>query len=771
MKTLLLKLFRDIKMSIGGFISIIFVIGIGSMFFTGLSSSTTSIKNLVDKYYEDYNFSDYTAYFSSVTYEDLENIKNIDKIELRHSFDTKLYINSVDTDLRVHTMPKDINKLYIHEGNLPKEGEIVLDSSYGKLNNIKIGDVLDFKYGDMDFSLKVSGFINSPEYIYKAKDETTLSFDFGKFGVGYIDEDTLKNKFNESNASFFYTEGLIDTESLVDEGTFKDIPTFMALVSKSDQMSNVYFNNALDQIDGIIVVFPLIFFLVASIITFISMSKTIDNQRTQIGIMGALGFSSGRIYFIYILYSSIAAIFGSLIGGFIGMVSLPNIILKTFDQQFILPITKLQMYPMYILYAFIISLVFSLISTVISCHKTLVECPANTLRPKAPKRSKHMIIERFKVFNKIPFVYKIIVRNIFYNKMRIILSSIGIIGSIMFLIMGFSLKFNLSKMISYEETSRNYSFEVELLQPKEEEEILSYSDSIKGVDLISKMQGTFKKEGKDDLRIPIIGVEGDNETIVLKNKKGDPITFNNSSVVIPTKVSMDYDLSIGDTINIKVNLGSELKDINLKITDIGEMYSALMIYVSQDILKDQGIEPIRINGFVNLKDGSDIKEVSNHLKENENVNKVMLVSDTTTKVKDLMNMMNIVILIIIVGAAVLAISIVYNITSINILERTREIATLLVLGYYDKEINRLIFIENIFLSIFGGIIGIPFGIWLTHYMQASIRGRGVVLPEGAPIVSIIISFILVMIFSLFTNLLLRRKVLKINMIEALKGVE
>ena len=128
-------------------------------------------------------------------------------------------------------------------------------------------------------------------------------------------------------------------------------------------------------------------------------------------------------------------------------------------------------------------------------------------------------------------------------------------------------------------------------------------------------------------------------------------------------------------------------------------------------------------------------------------------------------------MIIIVGSAVLAISVIYNITSINIFERIREIATLLVLGYYDREINRLIFIENIVLSVFGSIIGIPFGIWLFKYMQILISDRGATLPQNISGYSILLSFIMVMLFSIFTNLLLKRKVLKVNMIEALKGVE
>lgn len=775
MKTLLLKLFRDIKISIGGFISIIFVIGIGSSFFTGLSSSTRSIDDLVNEYYTEYNFLDYVGYFEGVTYDDLisyEDNKEIQDFELRHSFDTQVYINGRNTDLRVHTLTQDINKPYLHEGNLPGVGEIVVDKFYCELNNLNIGDNIEFEYNGMPFSLKISGLIDSTEYIYKVKDELSMSFDFGEFGISYINEDTLKNKFEESNIPFVYTDVLVkSSEDLYNKGIFEDIPSFVTLIGRDKHISDVYFKGALDQIESIIVVFPLIFFLVAGVITFISMSKTIENQRTQIGVMGALGFSSSRIYLLYILYSSIAALIGSLVGGSLGMAFLPKVILGTFEQQYILPMTNLDIYPEYVLYALIISLLFAVVSTVISCYKTLREYPANTLRPKPPKKPKHMFIERFSFFNRISFISKIIIRNIFYNRMRLILSSIGIIGSIMFLITGFSLRANVAKMIDYEQSVAQYDFEIQLKSPVDESEILSYNDGIDSVDLIGNLYGELVLEGEENLNIPVKVVKDNNTSISLSNIDGDNIDFNDSSVVIPTKISEDYGINIGDNINVLLKLGEETRDVTLKVSDIGKMYTTHVIYISDEVLKSHGIELPLINSFVKVKNKESMNNILNLLSENDNIEKVILSSDMGDKISELMDMMNMVILIIIVGAAILAIAVVYNITSINILERTREIATLLVLGYYDKEINKLIFIENIVLSVFGGVLGIPFGMLLLNYMQTLIVERGVNLPPGTPISSIVLSFVMIMLFSMFTNMLLRNKVLKINMIEALKGVE
>ncbi|EIA28152.1 hypothetical protein SFB4_136G1 [Candidatus Arthromitus sp. SFB-4] len=242
-------------------------------------------------------------------------------------------------------------------------------------------------------------------------------------------------------------------------------------------------------------------------------------------------------------------------------------------------------------------------------------------------------------------------------------------------------------------------------------------------------------------------------------------------MVIPSKLLDDYNINISDSINIDINFGMSSSNLNLSVSDIAQMYSSQMIYVSSEVLKRDNID-ISFNGaFIKLRGEDNITNIVNELKKNDNISSITLSGDLRDFAEDILSMINSVIMIIIVGSAVLAISVIYNITSINIFERIREIATLLVLGYYDREINRLIFIENIVLSVFGSIIGIPFGIWLFKYMQILISDRGATLPQNISGYSILLSFIMVMLFSIFTNLLLKRKVLKVNMIEALKGVE
>ena len=201
------------------------------------------------------------------------------------------------------------------------------------------------------------------------------------------------------------------------------------------------------------------------------------------------------------------------------------------------------------------------------------------------------------------------------------------------------------------------------------------------------------------------------------------------------------------------------------------MYSTQMIYVSENILKNNGMDISFNSAFVKVKEGVSVDDLITELKENENIDGITLVGDIREFAKNIISMINSVIMIIIIGSAILSISVIYNITSINIFERVREISTLLVLGYYDNEINKLIFIENIVLTIFGGILGIPCGIVLFDYMQSLISERGANLPQFISAESIVISFIMILIFSMVTNLFLKRKVLKINMIEALKGVE
>ena len=773
MRILLLKLFRDIKTSLGGFISIIFVIGIGSVFFTGLSNSVTSVRDLVGNYYKDQKFMDYTAYFRQVYPEDLESYKSndkIDKLELRHTINTTTNLNNQDSDLRIHTLTDNINVPYIYDGALPSNNEIILDKLYMKFNKLKIGDYVKFDYNGMNFDLRISGIMDSPEYVYKVRDKFSANIDPDGFGIGYVTEDTVKSKFNENNIPYFYTEVLIKSSGDLNGDEFNGIQNFVKIVKREDHVSYSSFDGALNQIDKVVVIFPIIFFLVAGIITFISMSKMVENQRQQIGIMGALGFSNFRIYFSYIIYSLIASIIGSFIGGLIGIFTLPNIILKTFSSQYTFPVSKLSIYPEYIFYVILISIFFSITSTMISCHKTLKESPANALRPKPPKNSKHIFLEKLRIWKKISFIYKIIIRNIFYNKTRMILSSVGMIGSIAFLITGFSLKASVNELLSYETRIRAYDFEARMVNTVNEDDVKSYNKYIDIVDLNFTTIGNIYLKN-ENIEIPIVIVKNNNSSLKLEDKKGNIIKFNENSVVIPSKLLDDYNINVSDNIKVDINLGTNYINLDLSVSDVAQMYSSQMIYISSDVLKKNNIEFPFNSAFIKLNNKDNVTETVSELKKNENINSITLSRDMMDFAKDVLKMIDSVIMIIIVGSAILAISVIYNITSINIFERVREIATLLVLGYYDKEINRLIFIENIVLSVFGSIIGIPFGILLFKYMQVLIADRGATLPQNISGYSILLSFIIVMIFSIFTNLLLKRKVLKVNMIEALKGVE
>ena len=776
MKILLIKLFRDIKKSIGGFISIMFVIGIGSAFFSGLLNSVKSVDNLMNNYYEQQNFMDYIAYFRGISYEEIKKYNDsskINDIELRHSFDTLVNVNDGDTDVRIHTLTENINKPYIYEGELPKDNQIILDKSYMNLNNLKIGDRIKFTYNSINFDLEISGIMDSPEYVYKVKDIFAGNVDFAGFGIGYVTENTLSNEFKNKQIPFIYTDAIIKSDyDLIKDNIFKNIPNFIKIIGREDHVSYSSFQGAVDQIEKIVVIFPLIFFIVAAIITFISMSKTVENQRNQIGIMGALGFSSFRVYFNFILYSLVGSIVGSLLGGFLGIKTIPKIILGTFSAQYVFPQTNLKLYFSYMYYGIIISILFSVIATIISCYKTLKEVPASTLRPKAPKKSSHLLIEKFPIWKKMSFTYKIIIRNIFHNKMRLILSSTGVIGSIAFLITGFSLKYSVDELLNYEKRIRAYDFEIRtLVNLNNEQDIIKLDNNIDIVNLSSTIFGSFTTKDGEKNNIPIVVMKNGNNLFSLEDVNDEIIKFNENTFVIPHNFVENYNINVGDKLKLELQLGNEIKEIEAVISDLGHMYSSQMIYISEDILKNNGMNVFYNSAFVKLKENVNIDNVIENVKKDQSIAGVTLVSDIEDFAKNIVSMINSIILIIMIGSAILSIAVIYNITSINIFERVREISTLLVLGYYDNEINKLIFIENIVLTVFGGILGIPFGIFLSNYMKKLISERGANLPDFFSINGIIFSFIMVIVFSIITNLFLRRKVLKINMVESLKAVE
>ncbi len=575
----------------------------------------------------------------------------------------------------------------------------------------------------------------------------------------------LKTK-EMQDVSKYYQEVLFKVSDPAAETAITNNDHYLFLVERANQSSYSTVNDSLDPIRTVSYIFPLIFFLVAAVISFISMSKTVENQRTQIAVMQAIGISKAKLRFSYLSYAVICALLGSIVFALIGSRVVPAFLINSIMDRFTLPATNVPIYTQYLLFPFALATLFTGAATLFAVQKVLKEKPAQAMRPRPPKGSKAIIVERIHwVWKKLKYSSKLIARNIFLNKTRMALSSIGIIGSVMLLITGISLNYSARSVVNWATQSMNYDISVTYNQPVTDKSTLLLGYPVQKIEMTQIYQAKLKLRQAVDVKLQLI--EEGSSLLNIFTPGGKPLSISGNSVIIPQSVADDFSLKAGDNITI-INNDQEY---NLTITDIALEYTSGSIYVAYPSALKSGMDTTSQSILVAFQDSGNTDAAMKLLTSQEDVKQVNTKDNVVQRSKDLISTVNSMILIIMLGAVVLSMTVIYNITSINIFERTREYATLMVLGYYKNEVNRLILVENMVLTGFGSIIGIPFGVILFQYIIGLMSRNALTFPATPHTAAIALAIILTFAFSLLANILLRSKIKNIVLVEALKSVE
>ena len=541
---------------------------------------------------------------------------------------------------------------------------------------------------------------------------------------------------------------------------------FVTSFSRDGQVSYHSVDEAMAPYRTMSYLFPVIFFLVAAAIAFISISKMVESQRSQIAVMQAMGVSKMKIRFGFLSYALTASVLGALPFAVLGNLFVPSYITGIFTMQYDLPGVINRLMPAYILLPLLLSFAFTGAAALLAVQRALRETPSQGMRPRAPKHTRAILLERWGAFwRRTKHATRLALRNVFGHKGRILLSSVGVIGSVMLLVAGFSLRDSAGSIIQTTVESMPYDLAVMLNEAPDNlqqtpgaayAEALEFTDSTAGSLLLDEeiaMRFQFVSPGST--LVHLVGADG------------CAIAFDENTVVLPQTVAAAYGIHPGDTIETEVR-GTQAA---FTVTDIGEEYLAKTLYVSSPAAEAAGMEVNRDTVLMLLRDGSDAAAVQDMLRSDPSVLGVTSSADIVQKAGDAVLMLNAVIVVIILAAAVLAVAVLYNISAVNILERTREYATLLVLGYSRKDVNRIISAENTALTAVGCLLGIPAGLGLFSYMAAAISRDDLTLPNGFGPLAVMLSILFVFLFSILTSRLLRGKIRRIHLVEEIKGVE
>lgn len=568
---------------------------------------------------------------------------------------------------------------------------------------------------------------------------------------------------------------IADAQSKIDE--IEKPETYV--LDRNTNVGYVCLKNDSGVVKGIANVFPVFFFLVAALICMTTMNRMVEEQRTQIGVLKALGFSEGKIMGKYLFYSGSAAISGTLIGYVLGIHFFPLVIITAYGIVYKMGGIYYVSDPPLALVSLTVAVLCSVGTTWLSCHKELKEVAADLMRPKAPKAGKRVFLEHVPfIWKRLKFLQKVSVRNIVRYKKRFFMMVIGISGCTALLVMGFGVRDSVVAVADqqYEEIQL-YDIGVTLKDGK-----MPGEADLKSLDSVLEKEnaaGMYAMEKTIDLvtdkgtkSIHIVAVENPDEVgdfISLHTKKQEPIAYpKEGEAVLSKKVAETYAVKKGDTILLR---DSDNNEMHLKVTGICENHIYNYVYIAPESYEKQIGDVVFKNVYVRLPDASDIHEVSAALMKADGVTAVTVNSDMLSRISQMMSCMNYIVIIIIICAGALAFIVLYNLNNINITERVREIATIKVLGFYPKETASYVFRENMVLTAIGCGLGLILGKWFHRFVMGEIQIDMVSFNVQINAVSYLFSVLLTMGFAWIVNCMMTGKLERINMAESLKSID
>ena len=539
-----------------------------------------------------------------------------------------------------------------------------------------------------------------------------------------------------------------------------------------------------DRVANLAQVFPIVFFIVAALISLTSMTRMVEEQRVQIGTLKALGYNKLQIASKYIIYATLATVIGGLIGLVIGFSILPKVIADIYAMVYDVPDVILEFNMTYATAGMAAAMICTIGATIISCYKTLKQKPATLMRPKAPKPGKRVLLERITfIWKRLNFTKKVTARNIFRYKKRFMMTIIGVGGCTALIIAGFGLRDAISSMIPSQYGKIDlYNISVTLKDEYKNEELENIDNILKNYEytedvLNANVQSVTIDKNDNTQSIQLIipqTPENLSNFIVLESRtdNDEKYVLDDTGVIITEKLSKLLDIKVGDEIKI---LNSDDKECNVKVNAITENYIYHYIYMTPNLYNQLYDTRIGYNVvYVNTTDMEELEEDElgeQILSNSDYISGVTFMSNTENIFAEVMNNMDLVVWILIISAGLLAFVVLYNLLNANITERIRELATIKVLGFYDKEVYDYISRETIILTVIGMLFGIGGGYFLTLYIIKTCEIDMLMFNPQITVWSYLFGVIITAVFAIIVNIITYFSLKKIDMIESLKSVE
>ena len=705
-----------------------------------------------------------------------EQLSEVERSELENKLNENLYILSVmqqkykdGTD----KLESSKSELLLGEKKL-KETKATLEASEKKIANEKTKLKSSEKLAEEKFKKAEEELYQRENQIEEAKLELKEN------------KAKLKTELNKAKKELQEAEEKIaDGEEKIKDAKkqIKKIekPTLYILDRDSHQ-SFVEYEGCANSIDALAKIFPVFFFAVAALVCLTTMTRMVDEQRINIGTLKGLGYKTSQISKKYILYALIACLTGSILGLAIGFSVFPTVIFFAYGMMYSIE---------NIVYVFSIpiaigitslALIIIILSAYMACRKELKETPAILMRPKAPKSGKRILLERVPfIWNRFSFISKVTVRNIFRYKKRFLMTVLGIAGCTALILTGFGIKDSIEMILTGQYgTLFKYDMSLVIQSDMTDKQIYELRKNLSDIDEINKYE-FFSYENGDikvnntTKEITIVVPENlkkmDKFIHLQDRKTQNPIKLNNKGIVLTEKIARDLGVKAGDEIEL---INSDDKKVKIKVSNITENYISHYVYISPENytkLFEKDLDFNRVIGILNNPSVKIEDKLSKKLFDIDTIDGITFNTASKETFHNTIKNLNYVVLIMIISAGALAFVVLYNLTNVNISERIREIATIKVLGFYDKEVSAYIYRENIILTIIGTVVGLGLGTILHKFIMVTVEIQSMMFGRVIDISSYFIAAVLTIVLSLFVNLAMFYKLRNVKMVESLKSVD
>ena len=747
------KMLRDIKVNKAQFISIFLMAFLGIFAFCGICGEYSGLEQTVTDFYNETNLADGWIYNTTITDDAVRDINNFTTNSERQLVVQSVANFSNSPDITLHFVEdNEISTFYVTEGasfNLSDENGVWLDKRFADAQNLTVGDNISFEFNGITIKKEIKGIGYSPEYVYEVSRSSIIP-DFSSMGFAYMSNEAFPGdihynvllvKFNQTPQEF--------------KNLLNDSVSYLSFTKQSDHVSVSQFSEELTQHKMMGNVFPIVFILVSFLTLLTTMTRIISHQRTQIGILKAVGYKNKSIILHFMSYGFWLVLAGAILGLILGPTLIPKLFYPSMTSRFSLPMWK-PGWNISFVYAALTMILSSLFVSYWAARNISKENPANTMRPKAPKVSSNSRVEKSKFWSNLSFNIRWNYRDAKVNNFRALMAIIGVMGCVALLISAFGMNDSMNDLKTWEYDDISH-FESKLII--DNGALLSDIDSVANdVNGTMIMEQPIEVKGNGNERIASLLSLNSTDLLIQTDNNRNPIDLSPSDISISKKLVESLNVGVGDTISWHI-VGSD-EWVSSNITNIHADPISQGLIMSPEALEDSGLnfQPTSILSSENVSDNySSIKSV----------NTLNSMKNSWDKMTESVMMM---VSILIFFAVLLAIVVLYNLGILSFTEIEREIATLKVLGFKTRDLRKLLLTQNLVFTSIGFILGIPLGFYLMTLMMDATGDSFYYVPSltwGNIILSAIITFSV----SIFVNLLFSRKIKNLNMVEALKDVE